>query len=93
MSETALKTYKGNCHCGAFRFEISIPEIKNVIACGCSLCSKKGYLWALPIAGGIEVTKGDDVLSSYKFGSGIREHKVNENTVQRGVKCAELMVD
>jgi hypothetical protein len=36
---------QGSCHCGATRFEVSVaPE--TVTRCTCSLCSKRGALWA-----------------------------------------------
>lgn len=42
------KKYRGNCHCGAFVFELDVPEIKSVSDCDCSICHKKGYLWLRP---------------------------------------------
>lgn len=35
-----LKTYKGNCHCGNFKFSIKIPEVKKVRSCNCSICTR-----------------------------------------------------
>jgi len=36
---------KGSCHCGATRFEVSeVPQ--TVTRCTCSICSKRGALWA-----------------------------------------------
>ena|SRR3569623_1254257 len=36
---------KGSCHCGATKFEIEVaPE--SVTRCTCTLCSKRGALWA-----------------------------------------------
>ncbi len=35
----------GSCHCGATRFEVAhAPE--SVISCTCSICSRRGALWA-----------------------------------------------
>ncbi|KAI5459314.1 glutathione-dependent formaldehyde-activating enzyme [Mariannaea sp. PMI_226] len=71
------KTYRGNCHCGAFIYEIDLPEIKAVNDCNCSICSKKGYLWLFP--GGldsIKIVKGSvDELTNYTFGKGNLHHK------------------
>ena len=33
-----LHTYHGNCHCGAFRFAVRLPEVRDVYACNCSIC-------------------------------------------------------
>lgn len=40
MAEQALQTYQGNCHCGAFKFVVKLPVLKQVVACNCSICSK-----------------------------------------------------
>jgi len=38
-------TIKGSCHCRETRFEIAEAPA-NVTRCTCSLCSKRGVLWA-----------------------------------------------
>ena len=40
MAEQVLENYQGNCHCGAFKFSVKLPELKQVYACNCSICSK-----------------------------------------------------
>jgi hypothetical protein len=40
--------YQGSCHCGKVKFETE-GEIKQVMACNCSICSRKGsLLWFIP---------------------------------------------
>ena len=40
--------YKGSCHCGQIAFEVE-GELKQVIDCNCSICSRKGsLLWMVP---------------------------------------------
>ena len=40
----------GSCHCGNIAFEVE-GEIKEVMACNCSMCSRKGsLLWFVPRA-------------------------------------------
>ncbi|KAJ7034453.1 Mss4-like protein [Mycena alexandri] len=73
-----LAQYHGNCHCGAFKFTLKTPELKEVYACNCSSCSKKGYLWTLPAK--IEdfaVVNGDETatLSIYECGKRTSAHK------------------
>jgi hypothetical protein len=42
--------YKGSCHCGKIAFEAE-GELEQVIACNCSICSKRGsLLWIVPPA-------------------------------------------
>lgn len=74
------KTYRGNCHCGSFVYEVSLPEIKSAAECNCSICTKKGYLWLFP--GGLEspeslnFVKGSLAeLTNYTFGKSYLHHK------------------
>ncbi|GAB1317432.1 Glutathione-dependent formaldehyde-activating enzyme [Madurella fahalii] len=70
-----LRTYRGNCHCGAFVYEAELPEIRSVYDCNCSICHKKGYLWVFAEAR-FEIVKGtDDVLTRYNFGPNKFTHK------------------
>ncbi|KAF4874903.1 Centromere protein V [Colletotrichum siamense] len=87
-SEEPKQTYRGNCHCGAFVYEVRLPEIKSAVDCNCSICSKKGALWVMPAPEDFKVVKGAaSELSSYNFGSGNMTHKFCGN-------CAtEIMVD
>lgn len=40
--------YRGSCHCGAVAFEAE-GELEGVMACNCSICSRKGTLmWFVP---------------------------------------------
>ncbi|KAK0641577.1 Mss4-like protein [Cercophora newfieldiana] len=50
-----LKTYRGNCHCGGYIFEVKTHEIKTAIGCNCSSCSKKAYLWLFLPEGSVSV--------------------------------------
>ena len=36
---------KGSCHCKATVFEVTLAPV-SVTRCTCSICSKKGALWA-----------------------------------------------
>ena len=51
MAEEALKTYHGNCHCGAFQFSVKLPELKQVYACDCSICTKVLPLFSTALHG------------------------------------------
>ncbi|KAJ7461998.1 Mss4-like protein [Mycena latifolia] len=79
MSETAQPIeYRGNCHCGAFKFTFTAPELKQAYACTCSFCSRNGYLWAFPASSeDFVVVKGDEdnTLKTYKFGKHTTAHK------------------
>lgn len=71
-----LKTYRGNCHCGAFVFEFESAEIQSAYQCNCSICYKKAYLFVAASPGTYRVVKGDeDDLTVYTFNDGDWLHK------------------
>ncbi|KAI0022668.1 glutathione-dependent formaldehyde-activating enzyme [Xylariomycetidae sp. FL0641] len=71
-----LKTYRGNCHCAAFVYEVTLPEIKQVTECNCSVCYKKAALWIFPEPENIKFVKGDpEELVDYSFGKKLYHHK------------------
>lgn len=73
-----LKTYRGNCHCGAYIYEVKLPEIKTASDCNCSHCSKKGLVWQYPKPSDLTWVKGDpETLTDYRFGSKGFGHKVS----------------
>ncbi|KFY01241.1 hypothetical protein O988_02852 [Pseudogymnoascus sp. VKM F-3808] len=81
MSEqtSELKTYSGNCHCGAFKFNIQIPELQSFVECNCNTCSKSGYKWIFPDANHFSIVRGDGMLTVYDFGGGSMVHKFCPN--------------
>ncbi|KAJ7827631.1 Mss4-like protein [Mycena olivaceomarginata] len=78
MSETSPRIeYRGNCHCGAFKFKLRVSELNEALSCNCSICSKNGYLWTFPERDQFTVVKGDEstTLKSYRFGKQTIMHK------------------
>ncbi|EHK44037.1 uncharacterized protein TrAtP1_008502 [Trichoderma atroviride] len=75
------RTYKGSCHCGAFAYEIDLTELKTVVDCDCSFCSRKGNLYFLTSKeDNFRVVKGsEESLTSYTFGPGNKIHKFCPN--------------
>ncbi len=74
--EAPLKTYRGSCHCGAYIFDVELPEpVKGACECNCSVCYKKGGIWAAPVRP--LFVKGDPgTLTSYTFNRKLFNHKV-----------------
>lgn len=70
-----VKTYRGNCHCGAFVFEVDAPEIVTGSDCNCSICTKRAYLWLVPEKP-IVVVKDEGKLVGYRFASKNMDHQV-----------------
>lgn len=65
--------YKGSCHCGRLAFTAE-GEIKQVVECNCSLCSRKGsLLWFVPRAK-FAFVAGENESSVYKFNKQVIAH-------------------
>lgn len=65
---------QGGCHCGAVRFEATVPRAVRLLACNCSMCAKTGFLHMIVPHGDFRLLSGADQLSSYRFGTGAAEH-------------------
>ncbi|OHE90728.1 glutathione-dependent formaldehyde-activating enzyme [Colletotrichum orchidophilum] len=92
-TEEPKRTYRGNCHCKAFVYEVELPEIKSASACNCSICSKKGTLWVQPKRDDLRFVKGAEAdLSTYNFGPGQITHKVSRDKerVQTKIPSTQL---
>lgn len=65
--------YKGSCHCGQIRFEVS-GELTQVMACNCSICSRKGALmWFVP-RDSLHLLTPESDMATYTFGKHVIQH-------------------
>ncbi|HET9958945.1 MAG TPA: GFA family protein [Polyangiaceae bacterium] len=71
MSEQ--KTYRGSCHCGRVRFEVT-AEISRASACNCSICSRTGWLMTSVPAAQFKLVAGADAQTDYQFGKRTMHH-------------------
>jgi hypothetical protein len=60
------KTYTGGCHCGMVRFECT-ADLAVVIACNCSICTKKGLHFTFVAPESFQLRAGEDNLREYLF--------------------------
>jgi hypothetical protein len=66
--------YKGSCHCGSVAFEVE-GELKDVTACNCSICSRKGALmWFVPREK-LRLLKPEKDLGTYQFNKHAIKHR------------------
>lgn len=63
---TDTKTYEGGCHCGRVRFRID-TALTQAVDCNCSICGKRGALWAPLKAQQFVLLSGEDALTDYQF--------------------------
>jgi hypothetical protein len=71
MGET--KSYTGGCHCGEVRFEVT-TDLGNVVSCNCSICQKRGALWAFVPPEQFALRAGGDDVKDYQFGKKTIHH-------------------
>lgn len=69
-----MTIHRGSCHCGRVRFEVT-GTLGEVVHCNCSICTKKGYVhWIVP-QDAFRLVDGEDVLVTYRFGTGVAQHR------------------
>ncbi len=61
-------TYEGSCHCGAVKFQVTMPAPDKAWACNCSICARSGWLVAMVGADAFRLLSGADALTDYQFG-------------------------
>ncbi|WP_374989880.1 GFA family protein [Rhizobium sp. TH2] len=57
---------KGSCHCGGTKFEVAEAP-KMVIRCTCSICSKRGALWAYYEVKSFKLLTSPENVASYRW--------------------------
>lgn len=59
---------RGSCHCGATKFEVtSAPE--TVTRCTCTICTKRGALWAYYPKAEFTLLTGRSAVATYRWQS------------------------
>jgi hypothetical protein len=59
--------YDGSCHCGAVKFEASMPPPTKAYACNCSICARAGWLLAFVKDDAFTLLQGESALTDYQF--------------------------
>lgn len=74
MTNSALVTHSGGCHCGRVRFTVQAPARLEVVRCNCSICHLTGFLHLLVPAARFQLQSGAEVLHDYQFNTGTAHH-------------------
>ena len=73
-SKGTRRVYKGQCHCGAVKFEALAPEHLVVWDCNCSICAMlKNHHFIIPEEN-FTLLQGEDSLSLYTFNTKTAKH-------------------
>ena len=68
-----IVTHRGQCHCGAIRFEVEAPADIEASRCNCSICSMAGFLHLIVPRSRFRAS-GDHKMTTYRFNTGIAQH-------------------
>jgi hypothetical protein len=69
----SAQRHTGGCHCGRVRYEVD-TDLAQVIACNCSICSKRGLLLSFVAADKFTLISGDGEQTVYHFNKGAIDH-------------------
>jgi hypothetical protein len=69
---------KGSCHCGNTQFEVNEAP-SGVTRCTCSLCAKRGALWAYYKPAQFRLTSPPENVATYRWGSRTVKHNFCAN--------------
>jgi len=67
------KTYAGQCHCGAVKFEVT-TDLGALMDCNCSRCSRLGWVMQPVPASDFTLLQGEDKLKLYQFNTHAIRH-------------------
>lgn len=75
MSDTDTAPRAGGCHCGGVRFTVELPAELRAARCNCSICSMKGVVMVAAPVEALQVTSGEELLTTYQFNTGAAKHR------------------
>ena len=75
MHAKDAREIEGSCHCGSVRFRVKLADGFNTARrCTCSYCRMRGAVAVSADVGGITVEAGEEILSVYRFNTGVAQH-------------------
>jgi len=73
-------TLAGRCHCGAVRFDVTLPfGFASTRRCTCSICRMRGAVAVTSTPADFTITQGEDHLATYQFNTRTAEHHFCKN--------------
>ena len=93
----------GQCHCGAVQFDAELSDgFNTIMRCTCLYCRMRGAVAVSASLGGLQIVRGEEVLTSYRFNTGEAQnffcsrcgiythHQRRSNPKQYGINVACL---
>lgn len=74
MTMAEPKTHTGGCHCGHVRYQVT-TDLSQVIACNCSICSKRGLLLTFVSPEQFSLRSNGATLCDYQFHKHVIHHR------------------
>jgi hypothetical protein len=68
------ESLEGGCHCAGVRFRVRVESFV-ASECNCSMCTKKGILHLIVPLERFEILRGEGLLTTYTFNTGIAKHR------------------
>ena len=66
-------TFKGSCHCGSVRFEVT-GTLDDFTMCDCTLCVKKNAVMSKVHESALKILSGEDRLRLYQWNTRVAKH-------------------
>ncbi|TAM53044.1 MAG: GFA family protein [Paraburkholderia sp.] len=73
-----VQHYTGGCHCGDVQFDVDI-DLDQTIVCNCSICTKRGFIWAFASGEQFGWRSGENSTGEYLF----NKHAISHRFCQR----------
>lgn len=65
----------GSCHCGSVQIQVQLTDAFNTIRrCSCSYCRMRGAIAVSAQLDGINISKGEEMLTLYQFNTDTAKH-------------------
>ena len=78
-ADEGLVTHSGGCHCGQVAWEVRAPAVLETHTCNCSICVIQNFQHLIVPKNRFTLLKGEDSLSTYRFGTGVAQHHFCSN--------------
>ena len=63
------------CHCGEIEIQVDLKNnINELMKCNCSMCKRKGTMYAIIKKNNLKILKGEAKIKTYQFNTKVAKH-------------------